>query len=87
MKFTNGFWLTREGVSLNKAVQLQAVDQTESSIDLLYATRHVEHRGQTLNIGTINLSIDAAADDVIRVFDINKQEFRSFRVENVLSFS
>lgn len=27
------------------------------------------------------------ADDVIRVFDINKQEFRSFRVENVISFS
>jgi hypothetical protein len=26
-------------------------------------------------------------DDVIRVFDINKQEFRSFRVENVISFS
>lgn len=27
------------------------------------------------------------ADSVIRAFDINKQEFRSFRVENVISFS
>jgi hypothetical protein len=27
------------------------------------------------------------ADTVIRAFDINKQEFRSFRVENVVSFS
>ena len=27
------------------------------------------------------------ADNVIRAFDINKQEFRSFRVENVISFS
>jgi hypothetical protein len=26
-------------------------------------------------------------DSVIRAFDINKQEFRSFRVENVISFS
>ena len=26
-------------------------------------------------------------DGVIRAFDINKQEFRSFRVENVISFS
>ena len=26
-------------------------------------------------------------DDVIRAFDVNKQEFRSFRVENVISFS
>lgn len=26
-------------------------------------------------------------DTVIRAFDTNKQEFRSFRVENVISFS
>lgn len=26
-------------------------------------------------------------DAVIRAFDVNKQEFRSFRVENVISFS
>lgn len=26
-------------------------------------------------------------DSVIRAFDVNKQEFRSFRVENVVSFS
>lgn len=26
-------------------------------------------------------------DGVIRAFDLNKQEFRSFRVENVISFS
>jgi len=26
-------------------------------------------------------------DAVLRVFDINQQEFRSFRVENVISFS
>jgi hypothetical protein len=26
-------------------------------------------------------------DTVLRVFDINQQEFRSFRVENVISFS
>lgn len=25
--------------------------------------------------------------DVIRAFDVNKQEFRSFRVDNVISFS
>ena len=27
------------------------------------------------------------SDSVIRAFDINKQEFRSFKVENVISFS
>lgn len=67
MKFTNGFWLLREGVSLSKAVQVQRIDHTNDSLDVLYATRKVEHRGQTLNIGTVNVAIDAAADDVIRV--------------------
>lgn len=67
MKFTNGFWLLREGVSLSKAVQVQKIDHTDSSLDVLYATRKVEHRGQTLNIGTVSVAIDAAADDVIRV--------------------
>lgn len=27
------------------------------------------------------------SDSVIRAFDVNKQEFRSFKVENVVSFS
>lgn len=67
MKFTNGFWLLREGVSLSKAVQVQKIDHTDASLEVLYATRKVEHRGQTLNIGTVNVQVDAAADDVIRV--------------------
>lgn len=67
MKFTNGFWLVREGVSLSKAVDLQRVEHTDSKVELLYATRKVEHRGQTLNIGTIDLSIDSPANDVIRI--------------------
>jgi alpha-D-xyloside xylohydrolase len=67
MKFTNGFWLLKEGVSLFKAVQLERATTKSDSVELLYATRRVEHRGQTLNSGTINVSLDAAAKDVIRV--------------------
>lgn len=67
MKFTNGFWLIREGVSLSKAVDLQRAEHTDSRVELLYATRKVAHRGQTLNIGTIDLSIDSPANEVIRV--------------------
>jgi alpha-D-xyloside xylohydrolase len=67
MKFTNGFWLIREGVSLSKAVDLQRAEHTDSKVELLYATRKVAHRGQTLNIGTIDLSIDSPANEVIRV--------------------
>jgi hypothetical protein len=46
----------------------------------------------TLNMDTIPVDKQPKTgkehvDSVIRAFDINKQEFRSFRVENVISFS
>jgi len=67
MKFTNGFWLLREGVSLSKAVQLQKVEHDNEKLSLLYATRKIEHRGNTLNLGTINVEVDSPLQDVIRL--------------------
>jgi len=67
MKFTNGFWLLREGVSLSKAVQLQKAEHDAQSLDLLYATKKIEHRGNTLNIGTVGVQVDSPLLDVIRL--------------------
>ena len=67
MKFTNGFWLLREGVSLSKAVQLQKTEHDSQSLDLLYATKKIEHRGNTLNIGTVGVQVDSPLLDVIRL--------------------
>ena len=67
MKFTNGFWLLREGVSLSKAVQLQKVEHDDLKLELLYATKKIEHRGNTLNIGTVGVDVDSPLDDVIRL--------------------
>ncbi|MEN9607129.1 MAG: alpha-xylosidase, partial [Actinomycetota bacterium] len=72
MKFTNGYWLLREGVSLFAATQSQRVDVIADEVGrpaarILTATKRVEHRGNTLNIGTIELELDSPATDVIRV--------------------
>ena len=67
MKFTNGFWLLREGVSLSKAVQLQKVENDKNSLSLLYATKKIEHRGNTLNIGTVGVQVTTPMHDVIRL--------------------
>jgi alpha-D-xyloside xylohydrolase len=67
MKFTNGFWLLREGVSLSKAVQLQKAEHDNQKLDLLYATKKIEHRGHTLNIGTVGVEVDSPLHDVIRL--------------------
>jgi alpha-D-xyloside xylohydrolase len=67
MKFTNGFWLLREGVSLSKAVQLQKTEHHNQQLELLYATKKIEHRGHTLNIGTVGVEVDSPLHDVIRL--------------------
>lgn len=67
MKFTNGFWLLREGVSLFPAVQLQKVESTRESVRLLFATKKVEHRGQTLNSGLVTVEITSPQPDVMAV--------------------
>jgi alpha-D-xyloside xylohydrolase len=67
MKFTNGFWMLREGVSLFKGIQVQKVEASEDRAEALVATRRVEHRGQTLNIGTITVGLSSPAPDAIRV--------------------
>ena len=42
-------------------------EQGRAAAKLLIATKRVEHRGHTLNLGTIDLELDSPATDVIRV--------------------
>lgn len=67
MKFTNGFWLLREGVSLTRAVQLQRIDVGSNQVDALVAVKRVDHRGQTLNSPLFTLRITSPAPGVIGV--------------------
>lgn len=67
MKFTNGFWLLRSGVSIFPAIQLQKVESFGTSVRLLFATRKVEHRGQTLNSGLVTVELTSPAESVMSV--------------------
>lgn len=67
MKFTDGFWLMREGVSFTPAVQAYRVDTPGDRVEVLAATKPVRHRGDTLNAATLSLQIDSPLADVIRV--------------------
>ncbi len=67
MKFTNGFWLLREGVSITKAVQLQRLDIFEDRVDALVAVKKVDHRGQTLNSPLFTLKVSSPGAGVIGV--------------------
>ncbi len=67
MKFTDGFWLMREGVSFTPAVQAYRVDTPGDRVEVLAATKPVRHRGDTLNAATLSLQLDSPLADVIRV--------------------
>src|SRR3954452_18698143 len=67
MKFNDGYWLLREGVTARYATEaLDVCTQTES-VSIAVLTRPVEHRGSHLNTATITVELSAPAPDVIAV--------------------
>lgn len=69
MKFTNGYWMIRDGVDAlyaREAYEL-AADATSESLNVLAPTSVVRGRYDTLNLPTFNVDITTPAEGVIRV--------------------
>lgn len=69
MKFTNGYWMIRDGVDAlyaREAYELVA-DATTESLNVLASTSVVRGRYDTLNLPTFNVDITTPAEGVIRV--------------------
>jgi len=73
MKFTNGFWLMREGFSATYALEAHGAslenhtDGNAKAVHVTAVTKRIKHRGDTLNAATLGLTLDSPAADVIRV--------------------
>ena len=69
MKFTNGYWLDREGFTLERGRQVHDIEVREDPARLIaYAPiRPVSSRGDTLNTGLLTVTYEAVAEGVIRV--------------------
>lgn len=69
MKFTNGYWMIRDGVDAlyaREAYEL-AADATTENLNVLAPTSVVRGRYDTLNLPTFNVDITTPAEGVIRV--------------------
>ena len=69
MKFTNGYWMIRDGVDAlyaREAYEL-AADATTESLNVLAPPSVVRGRYDTLNLPTFNVDITTPAEGVIRV--------------------
>ncbi len=71
MKFTDGFWMMREGFTALYAAQAYSTKVVQgecgAALRVLGTPRIVHHRGETLNTATFSIGIDAPAADVVRV--------------------
>ena len=67
MKFNDGYWLLRQGVTATCAKEAFAVETTRSTVSVAVLARPVEHRGSHLNTPTVTVDLASPAPDVVSV--------------------
>ncbi|WP_156723760.1 alpha-xylosidase [Streptomyces apocyni] len=67
MKFTNGFWLMRDGVQASYATEVRDLDTGEDHFTAYASVQHVRERGDTLNSPLITVECFSPAEGVIGV--------------------
>ena len=67
MKFTDGYWNIREGVTLYNAAEICDAKVGDSTLTVYAACKPVLHRGDTLNSPLLTFTFSSPMDDVIRV--------------------
>jgi alpha-D-xyloside xylohydrolase len=67
MKFTNGYWLTREGVQINSLIEIVDVKVQEKKATLYVVPKNIRHRGDTLDGGMITIEITSPQENTFKV--------------------
>lgn len=67
MKFSDGFWLNRRGVTVNYAVQPFAVRIEDHAVHVLASSQQILHRGMTLGGVTFEIIYSSVRENTIRV--------------------
>jgi alpha-D-xyloside xylohydrolase len=67
MKFTDGYWQTREGFKLQNPTDIRDIHVTEDSVTAFAATKHVTHKGDPLNATLLTVKYSSPAPDIIKV--------------------
>ncbi|MCL2179489.1 MAG: alpha-xylosidase [Treponema sp.] len=67
MKFTNGYWLLKEGVSAHFAACALDTRQNGNELVLYAPGKPIKHRGDTLNMPLLTIRYSSPAKNIIRV--------------------
>lgn len=67
MKFSNGYWLIREGVTLAAPEEIRDMEISDGKLILYAATKPIRHRGDTLDGPVLTFEYSSPFPDVISV--------------------
>lgn len=67
MKFTNGYWMMKDGLDAYFPVQAYDLEIDDNSITVYAPTKLIQHRGLTLNCKLLTINFTSPMKDVIRV--------------------
>ena len=67
MKFTNGYWQMRAGVTPHYAEQVHEVEIESDAITVYAPTKKLTGRGDTLNLPLLTIRYSSPMENVIRV--------------------
>ncbi|MDQ0231378.1 alpha-xylosidase [Metabacillus malikii] len=67
MKFTDGFWLTKEGFDIQHPRIVRDVAVIDEKVTLYAPCKDIQHRGDTLNLPSLTLELSSPMENVIKV--------------------
>jgi alpha-D-xyloside xylohydrolase len=67
MKFTDGYWQMRPGVTPYYAVHVHNVEADSNALTVYATTKRLSHRGDTLNLPLLTVHLSSPMENVIRV--------------------
>ncbi|WP_042352422.1 alpha-xylosidase [Bacillus massiliigorillae] len=67
MKFTDGYWLVREGFNIHSPKTVYDVHEKTNGVTIFAPCQYINDRGDTLNIAQLTIEISSPAENIIRV--------------------
>lgn len=67
VKFSDGYWKLKEGVTLYSPMEARDIESSEKKLTLFASTKKIKHRGDTLNLPMITIEYSSPMPDVIGV--------------------
>lgn len=67
MKFTDGYWMTKEGFTIQSPKEVFSVQKKADSVILYAPYKKIERRGDTLNLGMSTITLSSPQQDMVSV--------------------